>query len=528
VTTCSKGTYSGPGAWTCPNCGADNKYSQAGQANACPTCLAGSHTEGGDSNTRTDCGPCQHGHRCDGNSVEVPCEAGWVAGSGKDHCVHCQLGRVQPQPAQASCLHCENGKYMDQTDATKRYGAGGQANGQTACKLCDANSAPNADNAHFQSTKTGADHCIAHNTGKNVCHEERWCEATPSMKGKPVPLSGFLHATNYAPNSLRNDGLAKSGRYGPALNNIDDWCNFQCADAPDRWTKPFCPSHDGSARPNLLCKCHEKKMTTSVASHLDNQCAEPLKCSHVSCSHKQHKCETHKLWKQFAARTGKTVALDECDDGKFHESIVVHHKGGRGGAGGEQNCLDGHFCYMRGRGANKQCVCVQKYASPPDQDRCWLDVCQDQPNGAVSMRACYRLCAKGDQEACGAVQKCGFKDNDAPVLKLCPAQSLDASKPELVTEKNWHLCKVRARDEIDGDLTHNIVYKVARINTMVPEFMCNSCTFGAAKNSFTTYFDQDPSKHLGQLKNGLYEVQVTVSDKADNAASEVFYVKVDI
>merc|ERR1712146_857719 len=53
--------------------------------------------------------------------------------------------------------------------------------------------------------------------------------------------------------------------------------------------------------------------------------------------------------------------------------------------------------------------------------------------------------------ACGAVKTCGFTDTEPPVLKLCPAQSTDPRKPELVTKKGWHLCKVRAHDELDGD-----------------------------------------------------------------------------
>merc|ERR1712072_884370 len=237
-----------------------------------------------------------------------------------------------------------------------------------------------------------------------------------------------------------------------------------------------------------------------------------------------HQCATHSKWKAFAQRSGKPdpVTSVTCDETKNQSSIVVHHKRG------EERCQDGHFCYMRG----DQCVCVQKYASSPDRDRCWLDLCQSDPNGEVSVKACYRLCHdEGDSSACDTVSTCNFQDTDAPTLFNCAAQSTSAGSPEAVSASgNWDLSKVRARDELDGWVTDDIRYNVGYIapgDTPADiQYVCNDCTFGEAKHSFTTSIDQDPSVTLGVLKAGEWQVSVMVEDRAGNPATETLFVSI--
>ena len=90
------------------------------------------------------------------------------------------------------------------------------------------------------------------------------------------------------------------------------------------------------------------------------------------------------------------------------------------------------------------------------------------------------------------------------------------------------MCKVRAHDELDGDLTGNLVYTVTRVDGGKRDVICNSCAYGAAKTSFTTFADQDPAKHLGTLTNGGYEVLVSLKDRAGNDVSKTLYVNVNL
>lgn len=355
---------------------------------------------------------------------------------------------------------------------------------------------------------------------EHKCYEVRECEALPKYKNKAVPDRNSM------------------GTFFVDDNNIvtmDDWCQYQCASSPERFDgskKPFCPSGDVDIpRPGQMCQCHEVNMPTVVADSVDKECAGPQQCSHVTCTGKdlgfvKHDCQQHKKYKDFMNRVGRGDELagsqNPCDTGVslsdtegLHESIRVHHDGRQ-----ETTCRDGHFCYMHGQ----KCVCVQKYASRPSKNRCWIDV--DTPN---SIRACRRLCnedKENEAEACAfADQNWHLVPKEAPKLELC-WQSQDTLEVDLDDEKYaenpWHLCKSRARDEIYGDVTTDIRYKLTKKKKGslqgASTYLCggddSDCSFGAVKNRFTTHSGTD-SYALGEIVEGDYTLSVRVCNKDD-------------
>jgi hypothetical protein len=310
---------------------------------------------------------------------------------------------------------------------------------------------------------------------EHVCHERRNCEATAAWKGKPLPDT-----------SIGTFFFAKINN----INTIDDWCDFQCAAAPDRFTKQFCPDANGLYRAGQMCQCHTKRSATATdANAADKECNDHEVCSHVTCKKEDHMCPAHTTFKAWAAVHHKTVNHNICDDGLSHHSIRVFHHGS------ETTCRHGHFCYMKGN----QCVCVQKSASRPDLDRCWYDV-----KTPTSLKACYRRCKQlGDAKACVAAHE--FSDTLKPVLSVCNGSS------ERATSTKWDLCGSHAMDEIDGDISSSITYSVTRFEENGVTKICDECNFGVAKSRF--------HNHFGTLRNGQYIVKLKVCDQAQNCAT---------
>jgi len=492
----------------------------------CTLCKPAFYTSGGrgetveeQKDTRWGCHVCPAGHACNGNSTVSECKPGTFSLGHQSTCTDCDPGQYQPLPSQDHCLACKHGFFQDWK-------------GQKQCKTCPVDEYPSSDK-----TK-----CYAHNTQEHKCYKVRECEALPEFKNQAVPDRNSM-GTFF----VDDDNIV----------TMDNWCQYQCTSAFDRFDvakKPFCPSADGSPRPQQMCTCHEINMpTTEVADSVDKECAGPQQCSHVTCTGEglgfvEHDCETHKKYKKFMTRVGRGDELansqDPCDIAGPQKSIRVHHDGRK-----ETTCKDGHFCYMHG----EQCVCVQKYASRPNADRCWIDV--DTPN---SIRACRRLCIER-----GEVEACTFADanwhkvrKEAPKLELCwqsqatlvvnlddrkSACHARSSSEQCASNKNcewkpaenkcdakpWHLCKSRARDEIYGDITANIRYKLKKVNTGgqrgMSSYLCggddSDCSFGAVKNRFTTHSGTD-SYALGELVEGAYTLFVRVCNEDGLCSSE--------
>jgi len=208
--------------------------------------------------------------------------------------------------------------------------------------------------------------------------------------------------------------------------------------------------------------------------------------------------------------------------------------------GQETTCRDGHFCYVRGEHNEDiadehdqdNCTCVQKYASRPNEDRCWVDV--NTPN---SVRACHRLCISSNGSETAACQMAADNFNpavhdEAPNLELC----WDPSSPIVVNDAGrctaggvcsnagtkrctsdhdcgWELCKSRARDEIDGDVTQNIAYKLKKGDEWLCGTETTDCSYGAVKYRFTTHDETHTVDNLfGELENGDYDLMVRVCD----------------
>lgn len=361
-------------------------------------------------------------------------------------CAQCPHGRFQPAPAQM---------------------------GRVACKACALGRFPTAQ-------QTG---CADHNTMEHVCHRRRSCEALASFKGAPVPAALNKHS----------------------IGDIDQWCDYECASAPDRWLKAHCPSGEGGpARAGQMCQCHEHRTATATdASKPDQECNDHEVCSHVRCKNEDHMCPGHKSYRAWAMGfPSKRIPLNVCYDGALHHSIRVFHHGH------ETTCRHGHLCYMKGA----QCVCVQQTPSRPDVDRCWHDVQTD-----ASQMACYRLCqAGGDAKACAAAAN--FRDTKAPVITVC------GGEVETVTSEDWHLCRARAMDQIDGDLTEAVRYTLtrARGDGGAEEALGADLPFYGATFRFHQLNRDRGTKldsNFGHLVNGEYIVKMTVCDAASNCAT---------
>jgi hypothetical protein len=419
-------------------------------------------------------------------------------------CKACGSGQYQNEPMQAACINCAAGKFRNGESPDKaeaiacteclhgRYQADA---GKLECGACAPGSFPH-------SSKVA---CTAHNTEEHVCHARRNCEANTENKGAPVPSTSV--GTYFWPHIHK-------------INNIDQWCDYQCAAAPDRWTKDFCPNADGSQKAGSMCTCHEQRSVTQTGEEGDNfedkQCNEHQTCSHVSCEIVKHNCPAHQAFKSWASGLGITVPSQShkisvhwdingsketfssnCDDGQKHESIRVSHFGRK-----ETTCKSGHFCYVK----SNQCVCVQRAASRPDEDRCWYDV-----KTPTSEMACYRKCkASGgaDARACEAGK--GFVDTKPPTLKMCEATAYT------VSDASWDLCQAGAMDQIDGDLTKEIKYTVVRLGENGdPEYLVRDSLFGIAQSRFHR-MGRDTTV-LGALINGKYLISMKVSDAAGNS-----------
>jgi hypothetical protein len=520
-TACLKGTFAAGGAFVCSNCGADNKYQGESAQSSCNTCEAGSFTSGQKDVSRTTCESCTGGFSCDGKSVKTPCLAGTFAAGGNAQCKECDAGMFQDRPEQMECKACGSGQYQNEPmqAACINCAAGKFRNGESpdkseaiACTEClhgryqaDAGKLECGACAPGSFPHSSKVACTAHNTEEHVCHARRNCEANTENKGAPVPSTSV--GTYFWPHIHK-------------INNIDQWCDYQCAAAPDRWTKDFCPNADGSQKAGSMCTCHEQRSVTQTGEEGDNfedkQCNEHQTCSHVSCEIVKHNCPAHQAFKSWASGLGITVPSQShkisvhwningsketfssnCDDGQKHESIRVSHFGRK-----ETTCKSGHFCYVK----SNQCVCVQRAASRPDEDRCWYDV-----KTPTSEMACYRKCkASGgaDARACEAGK--GFVDTKPPTLKMCEATAYT------VSDASWDLCEAGAMDQIDGDLTKEIKYTVVRLGENGdPEYLVRDSPFGIAQSRFHR-MGRDTTV-LGALINGKYLISMKVSDAAGNS-----------
>jgi hypothetical protein len=426
---CLKGYYAPGSATTCTPCTHDNQYTSEDAQAKCKICgtaedgTVGHFTDGGTSSTRTTCKPCTAGFWCNGFAKQNECQGGTFSEAVATACESCAAGKFQPDPKQTKCDDCVDGQYQADTqqlacikcDAGKfRTGPQGsdsaskkenvaceecehgkyQADaGKLECSACDAGSFPD-------SSKTA---CSAQNTEEHVCHEKRNCVALPDFQFKPVPTPC---------NKLANPAC-EATYFWPhnAINNYDDWCDYQCAAAPDRGQKSFCTTQ---------CKCHEKRSVTepeTTDTMIDKQCNDHATCSHVTCKLEAHRCPAHTKYKKWAEALGFTVGSQagkvsighgeketfssNCDDNGEHFSIRVSHHGRR-----ETTCRHGHFCYVEPK--TNQCKCVQRDATRPDEDRCWYDVRTE-----TSDMACYRLCKKTEADAFATLMAAGEKKREA-------------------------------------------------------------------------------------------------------------------
>ena len=439
---------------------------------ACAVCELGRYQ---DAAAQMHCHACATGKFRNGASNE---SAEHVA------CTACLAGHFQHAEAQLSCTACAGGKYRASTVSSSveavacaqcphgRFQPTPAQMGRAACKACALGRFPTAQ-------QTG---CADHNTMEHVCHQRRNCEAVAAFKGTQVPAALNKHS----------------------IGNIDQWCDYECAYAPDRWLKAHCPHGEGGpARTGQLCQCHERRSATATdAQKPDQECNDHEVCSHMRCKKEDHKCPGHKSYKAWAAKfPSKRIPLNVCDDGRTHHSIRVFHHGH------ETTCKHGHLCFMRGA----QCVCVQQTPSRPDVDRCWHDV-----HTETSQVACYRLCqAGGDAKACAAAAQ--FRDTKAPVISVC------GGVVETVVAEDWHLCKARAMDEVDGDLTEAVRYSITRarsdggaddLGADLP-FYGATFRFHQLNRDRGTKLDSD----FGHLVDGAYIVKMSVCDAAKNCAT---------
>jgi hypothetical protein len=461
---------------------------------SCIACVGGKHRNTADASAAEEdaCTACAQGQYQNqlAQLTCVACAAGkhrTTADASSDEsvaCLTCATGTYQAVTGQTSCIACDGGKYRNTAAASagETFACTACLNGrfqalsaQLACDACPIGRFPHSDKKR----------CDAHNTMEHICRARRSCKATGAWKGKPLPDQSI--GTFY---------FKKANN----INSIDDWCDFQCAAAPDRWTKQFCPDADGAYRVGQMCECHEQRTSTATdVTAADQECNDHEMCSHVTCKKQDHMCPSHSKFKAWAAAHGKTVTANICDDGLSHHSIRVFHHGL------ETTCKHGHYCFMKG----DQCVCVQKTPSRPDEDRCWYDV-----HTPASIKACYRRCKQhGDAKACAA--SANFSDTKKPAITLCGGSA------ERVTNAKWDLCPSRAMDQIDGDMSSSITYTLTRFTAEEGETkLCDKCDFGHAKARF--------HNHFGSLQNGQYILHLEVCDKATNCATVEKAIEVEL
>ena len=408
-------------------------------------------------------------------------------------CTLCAAGHYQHAPAQLNCIACATGKFRSTASAASaktdacvscphgRFQPRAAQVGRAVCKACAPGRFPTGQQSG----------CADHNTMEHVCHLRRTCEATAAFKLMQVPAA-----------------LNKN-----RFSDINQWCDYECAHAPDRWLKDYCPHGDGTMRKAQMCQCHERRSPTVIgrSQEDDQECNDHEVCSHVYCKKEFHNCPAHARYRQWASKfPTKRVASNVCDDGVRHQSIRVFHHGH------ETTCKHGHLCFMKGE---HQCVCVQQTPARPDVDRCWHDVKTE-----VSKLACFRLCQAGDAEGCAA--SAGFRDTEPPVIRVCGGES------ETVTAPDWHPCRSRAMDQVDGDLTDAIRYKLARV---LDDSGTESLGVNLPFYGMSARFHQlnvNPSTKLwqdfGRLIPGTYVITMSVCDAAQNCATVEKAVSIDL
>jgi len=482
----------------------------------CDACDAGYYLNAEGSFSADDCQECDVGQYAESEGTQLCdlCVEGRYRNSKGAHlesqCLECETGTYTIEPGTEECTDCVPGHFSVTPLATSAdvclqcpHGRYESEHASTQCGACPVGFFPSDDQTE----------CHAHNTQAHICVAERFCEALPQYQDAAVPH----------PEDPAYPAATFFWEDKDSINNMDDWCNYQCLDAPDRLEKAFCPRRSMNDETGLIeedaptadtrCTCHEKRSDTRTLqlgdSFEDKECAGHQQCSHSRCEIVEHLCDAHKNFTAWAEHRGQMLLSQDykpdyanCDNDDVQKtSIKVSHYGRD-----ESMCNHGHHCYMT---SETDCVCVQQKASRPDSDRCWYDV-----HTETSKRACYRECKESeragntDQDACDAAGD--FEDITPPVLHMC------GGLMTTVTSRHWNLCQDTAEDIIDGDVTDLITYTVIRLADGQEETICSDCTQGEAASRFHMYYS---GNNEAQLVNGDYIVVLSVCDRQGNCVA---------
>eukprot|EP00937_MAST-01D_sp_MAST-1D-sp2_P004758 g4758.t1 len=199
----------------------------------------------------------------------------------------------------------------------------------------------------------------------------------------------------------------------------------------------------------------------------------------------------HKRWKQLLASAlawGRGAdAANPCDAGR-HSSIQVHHHGH------ETTCKAGAVC----RVLDGQCSCFQR-----------------------APRAPAHAAATATVAATAAAAPAA--DKTPPAIRDC-----DTTTPVAVRNPQWQLCRARARDDVDGDVTMRLRYTViltlpAAGEAAAPSYsyLCSACEYGRAAAAFR-------KAGSAALRDGDYTVIVSVCDHAGNCGQAQQEISVEV
>ena len=162
------------------------------------------------------------------------------------------------------------------------------------------------------------------------------------------------------------------------------------------------------------------------------------------------------------------------------------------------------------------------HPSRPDTDRCWYSA-TGHSLASTQLRACYRRCLHArDQAACITIAAHNFKDTEKPEFISCGSSSTEfvSAIQAMSAHRQW-LCRERAFDDIDGDITDKIMYDVMRTDANVAHdilaaangtrVVCKLCTLAKANQLLAA----------AGKGGGNYSVNATVCDDAGNCASSI-------
>ena len=383
--------------------------------------------------------------------------------------------------------------------------------------------------------------------------------ATHSATSSPCPASQYeaVHGTDSVclplTNCTRDEfeqspptltyAEAEDGSGAKIVSTADRVCRTLTTCTSTQWeTKAAGPRHDRVCQEHTQCAADgSTREAWHASTHHDRECAAGQVCSHVTCTHAEHDCPTHRAYK--ALRHGGTYK-NPCDlavndttapkgpgepwmrklpwmqalpwaggtaDGRLPLPIasirVWHH-------GKETTCSRGAVCQMRrgGSGVAAKCICTQRFPTRPDAASC-----QQQPARAVAALAsasaaeyrrkasCFRHCrATGEATACAAAE--GFVDTQPPIISSC------GTPTEFVNRwSHWRVCRTTAVDGVDGDVTSAIRYDVSGPLS----------DGGDAVPLLTNANLTEVAWLMGQGRRhvGRYELSIRVCDASDNCAT---------